>query len=506
MRRISIPRKITLPQVFVAIVIFSFLAASVQASVGQFNNNISTSKGINVSSLVQVKNYTETGFVKYTLLLFNNTLLNGNVYTKNCDICPFDATFDSSTGNVYAINYHSNTVSVINDTTNKVISTISVGTNPEEAAFDSSTGNVYVTNFGSSSVSVINDTTNKVISTISVGTNPVGVAFDSFDSDIYVANLNSNTVSVINGCTNTVISTISVGKTPFGVAFDLFNGNLYVTNENANTVSVINGYANTVISTISVGANPDGITFDSSNGYIYVDNYNSNTVSVINPATNTVISTISVGSVPNGIDFASSNGYIYVSNSGSNTVSVINGSTNTVISTISVGANPVGITFDSSNGYIYVVNFYSGSVSIIPTIKQLYYYCANFTESGLPSGAPWYVNITIHDSGPITGTSYSLSLPNGTYTYTIGTTNKLYHANEGSFTVNGSKSNNTIMVSFSLVTYTVTFIETGIESGQSWNVDINGVTHTVTGSFLTLSGTNGTSFTYSIVNSSSYYV
>ena len=39
-------------------------------------------------------------------------------------------------------------------------------------------------------------------------------------------------------------------------------------------------------------------------------------------------------------------------------------------------------------------------------------------------------------SGAITGSSYSFSLTNGSYSYNIATNNKIYHADGGSFRVN----------------------------------------------------------------------
>jgi YVTN family beta-propeller protein len=81
-----------------------------------------------------------------------------------------------------------------------VIATIPVGDNPYMITFDSVNGDVYVTNAGLSSVdsntvTVIDPTTNKVISTVQVGDHPHGVGFDSRNGDVYVANLASETVS-----------------------------------------------------------------------------------------------------------------------------------------------------------------------------------------------------------------------------------------------------------------------------------------------------------------------
>jgi YVTN family beta-propeller protein len=94
------------------------------------------------------------GFVKYTLDLLNNTLINGNFVNTFNGISPYGVAFDSSNGDVYVTNFYSDSVSVINGATNTVIAGITVGLSPYGVAFDSSNGDVYVANEGSDSVSV----------------------------------------------------------------------------------------------------------------------------------------------------------------------------------------------------------------------------------------------------------------------------------------------------------------------------------------------------------------
>ena len=53
--------------------------------------------------------------------------------------------------------------------------------------------------------------------------------------------------------------------------------------------------------------------------------------------------------------------------------------------------------------------------------------------------------------------------------------------------------------------YSITFKESGISIGSSWNLKINGINKTVSGSEYSISGINGTSYTYSISNNTSYY-
>jgi len=146
------------------------------------------------------------------------------------------------------------------------------------------------------------------------------------------------------------------------------------------------------------------------------------------------------------------------------------------------------ISFLESNGtYSYTIGIYSGysaspysgTVTVnggnvnVPVIFKRVTYSVTFTESGLPSGTAWYVNISNGQSYKSTGTEISLNEPNGTYSYVISSSNKSYSPNpsSGSFTVKGSNLN--IQVSFHLVTYEITFTESGLPSGY-WYINITG--------------------------------
>ncbi len=131
-------------------------------------------------------------------------------------------------------------------------------------------------------------------------------------------------------------------------------------------------------------------------------------------------------------------------------------------------------------------------------------YNVTFTESGLPSGTAWYVNLSNgNKSGAITGTSYSFSLEDGTYSYNIATTDKTYHANAGSITVNGKNVSEPI--SFSKFTYTVTFTESGLSNGTHWNMSLNGSTSSSNSTTITFHMTNGT-YSYTVSSVSGYSI
>lgn len=260
---------------------------------------------------------------------------------------------------LYVANTASNTVSVIDTTTNRVIDTISVGTSPRSPIVVGT--DVYVNNYASDDVSIIDTTTNTVTATISVGDFPYALAVAN--EKVYVTNTFSNNVSVIDTATNTVVATIPVGNGP---RYPMVVGtDVYVSNYSSNSVSVISSLTDTVTNTIAVGTGPYLGTLVGSS--FYVSNIGGNTVSVINTTTKAVSATITVGSGPGGSLLAGTK--LYVNNTSGASVSVINTLTNTVSSTISVGLTPYDFT--KVDSFIYVGNYNSGTISVINTATDV---------------------------------------------------------------------------------------------------------------------------------------
>jgi YVTN family beta-propeller protein len=116
---------------------------------------------------------------------------------------PVFLTYDSANGNVYAANHDTQVVSVIDTSTNSVINTITVGSDPSGVGYDPDNGNIYVGVHGGNYVSIINGSDNQVIGTINVGSGPVTPVYDPVHHNVYATNYHSNealgnTVSVIS--------------------------------------------------------------------------------------------------------------------------------------------------------------------------------------------------------------------------------------------------------------------------------------------------------------------
>ena len=309
------------------------------------------------------------------------------------DSYPIGVGVNPVTKNVYVTNEFSNTVSVIDGTTDKVSDTIELGSFPYGIAVNPFNDRVYVTNRGSNTVTVIDSPTNTKLSDIPVGNSPVGIAVNPSSNWIYVTNINAGTVSVIDGITNKVTNTIAVGRAPYGIAVNPLINKIYVTNIQSSTVSVIDGKTNKVIATIPVGKSPVGVSVNTITNTVYVTNHLSSTVSVIDGKINKVSDTISVGNSPVGIAVNTPKNKIYVTNIQSSTVSVIDGKTNIVAKSIIVNPSlrrvegagdpvlnmPILTQFpliaslvavNSLSNTVYVTNTGSDTVSVIDGNKD----------------------------------------------------------------------------------------------------------------------------------------
>jgi YVTN family beta-propeller protein len=354
---------------------------------------------------------------------------------------------------VYVTNSGSDTVSVINGSTDRLLKNIPVDEFPRAIAINPVTNKIYVANRNSESITVIDGNTNSVNETIhDIGPIPSDIAIDSNKNLVYIA---SDIIHVIDGSSDTQLFEIS-GISPYAISFDhnddndidrlyasvslsnivsmtdsldefmiglinvtLFNGtanntilldNAMISNETLNedisindaltNGAIINGslieedgslYMNgTFISDSSHPSNPDGI----SEHFFLQGN-------LVNGTSN-IFSDVSVGFDPRSIAFNKFNEKIYVANRGSGTVSVIdphyvtgNQQAGTVVADTRVGRSPYDITVNSNTSSVYITNQYSNTISVI-------YGSNNTVAATIPTGN----NPTGIDINPYTNLLY----------------------------------------------------------------------------------------------------
>jgi YVTN family beta-propeller protein len=263
-------------------------------------------------------------------------------------------------------------LSVIQESTQTLVDTISLGNPVAAVAVDPITDTVYAAEYNASTgaglVTAIDGQTDATIgSPIPVGDYPSALAVDAGNDTIYAVNNGDGTTSVIDGLTAQVENIVTVGGCPNGVAVDQQTNIAYVAVSCDSSVAVLSG--ENLVTSIPNVPSVYGLAVDPTTNTIYASNNGLYAASVISGATDTVTGTISgLGQSPNAIAVDPQNDVIYISNdiaTPDNFVSVVNGATNDVTGTITVGQYPAGVAFDAETGALYVTNSGDGTVSAL---------------------------------------------------------------------------------------------------------------------------------------------
>ena len=282
---------------------------------------------------------------------------------------------------------------------------VRVGKEPNAVAVNPKTNKVYVTNKKSNTVSVIDGKTNKVIATVKVGPEPNAVRVNPLTNKIYVACLKGllpdgspdpngdGQVTVIDGATNKTTK-VKAGLEPYALAINHKTNKIYVGNQGSNEVTVIDGRTN---KTATIKLRPDDadsiydgvlspqdVRVNEVTNSIYVSGSQSNTVALIDGKTNkfkvllieglppvegaptAALATSQTGLTPTAVGVDEKRNLIYTTNFTSNDVAVIDGTTGKggVIPVVDV-QDPYTMAVNSVTNKIYTANLTSKSITVI---------------------------------------------------------------------------------------------------------------------------------------------
>jgi len=385
---------------------------------------------------------------------------------------PDSVAYDSMNNAIYVANAGANELSIISDQTNTRTGTVAVGKIPIAVAYDPTDDDIYVANLGSSSgtnlslanLSIVSGAIERVVGWIQLGGAPTSFAYDSTNNTMLVGEASGN-ISILSGITGKVIAVDTVGEGYiFGVTYDSASNTIFAANYLGDNVSILSGSTGRVIGSAVVGVNPDALLYDPDNNEVYVANQLSGNVSILSGSTGRPVGSVDVGSEPSGFAFNPQNDVIYVADHSSGTVSIVSGSSESVVATVSVGGPgdcPGAAAYDPANAEVYVADLCASTVEVIANA-----YSVTVTQSGLPFGNEWGIRTwTQVWATSLTGSTTFIEA-NGTWNYTVWSDNTSYSAPGGTFSVHGGASS--FDVAFSLVTYLVSFTETGLPPNTVW--------------------------------------
>jgi YVTN family beta-propeller protein len=244
-------------------------------------------------------------------------------------------------------------VVVINTVTRSVIATIQTYDIPIWLVLSRDGQKLFVSNQGSNTIEVINTSTNSISGSITLSGALSEIHFNPDKSILYAAH--GSSISLINPATHSVIRTLTTSNASERFAVSPDDRYLLVVPAGMNGVEVIDVATNTIIKSIETGNDPAAVSIARDGQLAYVLNFNSSSMSVISMATLTLTQNIPLGKRPSyGIDF------------------IVNGagcSGPSKTFTITIGPPPPTILVTTATGAIETCE---GVASVAPEVQNIF--------------------------------------------------------------------------------------------------------------------------------------
>jgi len=226
---------------------------------------------------------------------------------------------DPSTQKLYAS--HGTQVNVLNKATGDSINVIPNTLGVHGIALLPSMGKGFTSNGRSNSVTVFDYKTEKVLDTIATGQNPDAIFYEDFTKKIVTCNGRSQDLSIIDPATNKVTGTIPVGGKPETAVSD-GAGMLFVNIEDKNEIAAVDLKSMKVIHrwALSPAEGPTGLSIDRATHRLFAGC--EKTLVILDAKSGKIVTTITIGDGCDGTAFDPQLKYIFTSN-GEGNMSVV---------------------------------------------------------------------------------------------------------------------------------------------------------------------------------------
>ncbi len=204
---------------------------------------------------------------------------------------PIGATYDNQSGSILVTLGGSDLLEEISAVNDSVLRSVTVGSVPAGVILDRAVGEIFVTNFGGDTVSVVSDSTFRVVGTIKLDLSAYSApaapglpALDPTNGEIFVPDRGTGNVSVISDTSLSVIATLHVPVIAYDAVYDPVTDRVYVSDPANDSVAVIDPNSLNVTGSLATGSAPYGIACDPQNGTVYVANVASDNITHFTPA------------------------------------------------------------------------------------------------------------------------------------------------------------------------------------------------------------------------------
>jgi YVTN family beta-propeller protein len=296
----------------------------------------------------------QTGTLRHSRIYVADHTLDGS------SVSIFDATDNSSLGSI-PLGGSFGPGSPSNMVANLAGTRLYVG-----PVFDVATNNV--------AISVINTTTNTVITKIPLATSiSSGLAITRDGAKLYVSD-GTDTISVVSTATNSVVDTIPLGSITNGVVVSPDGSRIYALHPCCDfLVSTVDVASKTVIGKMPMlvlggtGTNPRSMTMSPDGRLLYITTI-FDTVLAVDTINLTTVANVIVGTAPQNVGFNSNSASAYVANGSG--VSIIDTSTSKVVKSIMMLGNPYSLVPNRNGTQLYVSTPNGNTLSVVDLVRD----------------------------------------------------------------------------------------------------------------------------------------
>jgi len=438
----------------------------------------------------------------------------------------YSLTYDPDTGYLYVVNTAGN-ITVIDPATNSSVGSIDLsGITPGPTVFDPSTTDLYVVGSVSGEdygeIATVDPSTGTVVGETQTYFQPYAIAYDAATGLIYIQDTNSSVyvLQKFSPASGSFVGSINLYQTSLHLGWDPVNDLLYATIEvnstnggyDANIVTEVNVTSGALVN-LTVGELPNGIAIDAATGEAFVSDQDSGSVVFIDPGAPAPSTyTVTFQTVPTSCSITF-NGVTYTN--GEQASGVAAGTYSLVApactgETFSSWSSTAGGVTSITSASTTVTVSATGTITATFTATSVTTYTLTFqttpTSCSIDFDGTTYANAQ-QASGVAAGT-YPLVAPGcagEVFTSWSSTAGTVSSPSSSSTTVTVSSSG-TIAAAFTPAppgTYLVTFTETGLPTGTSWTVTLQGTPSSSTTDTIQFSEGNDT-YTFAVGTVSGY--
>lgn len=270
---------------------------------------------------------------------------------------------------LFVANANSRTVSVIDATTEELVTSIELDSRPTGMAVNPRSRQLFVTS-AEAALTVVDGTTFRKLGSVALPDRATAITVDHRQNLVYLAS-STAAVWVVDGSTSELLATVELPATPAGIDINPQTNRIYVTGPEPGVLWIIDGDTGQITAEVDVGPGACGVAVNPRSNRAYVALADSAELVVVSGESDSVEARIAVDAEPCGVALNPSADRIYATSQTRGTVTVVDGAIGAVAGQLHFPPSPASgalvteISTDPDAGLVYVVSRSSDLLAVL---------------------------------------------------------------------------------------------------------------------------------------------